>query len=207
MQSSGTTPKIPTPLNLLRSSTSFMSTAKLGWESRTRGRIFCIDRFRRDTAVPSSAKRRGWPKDIAISNSSHKPIQAQRASGQANVGSGITKTPSKCLSSAMPSTYSCTNAGCSSSISNFRRFLCSFPGTSFCLSNFLSGSIPPKSTKRNRLARRLRENEFANRANKNGAEDELFFVGLFFNHHFWAFPDKLRKSRFFFPRARKGHES
>ena len=86
-------------------------------------------------------------------------------------------------------------------------FLCSFPGTSFCLSNFLSGSIPPKSTKRNRLARRLRENEFANRANKNGAEDELFFVGLFFNHHFWAFPDKLRKSRFFFPRARKGHES
>ena len=54
------------------------------------------------------------------------------------------------------------------------------PGTSFCMINFLGGSIPPNSAKRNRLARWPQKKKFGNAAKKKvRAEEELFFFARF----------------------------
>ena len=51
-------------------------------------------------------------------------------------------------------------------------------GTTFCLTNFLSGSTPPKSTKRKRLPRSARKKKFGNAAKKKvRAEGQLFCFG------------------------------
>ena len=55
------------------------------------------------------------------------------------------------------------------------------PNVGFRLTNYLSGSTPPKSAKRERLAWCSKKQKFGNAAkNKIQGEDELIFFGTFF---------------------------
>ena len=77
----------------------------------------------------------------------------------------------------------------------------------FLSEQFLSGSVLPPSTKRNRLAGRQRGNKFGNTAKTTlGAEDDFVFCCPVFQTHFcpgrWcAFPTRRRQSYKIIPRT------
>ena len=74
-------------------------------------------------------------------------------------------------------------------------------GTSFCLTNFLSGFTPPKSTKRKRLSRRARKKKSGMRQKGN-----FFFLPSFFFRVFGRFRT-ICEVVFFCFHARRGKSS
>ena len=74
------------------------------------------------------------------------------------------------------------------------------PGTSFCLINFLSGSTPANSDKRNRLARWPQNKKFGNAAKKKvrAEEDFFFFSACFLDVVFGRFESEPRSQIFTF---------
>ena len=82
------------------------------------------------------------------------------------------------------------------------------PTVGFCLINFLSGSAPPKSAKRNRMAQGSRKKKFGNASKKNvRAQGGLFFFWTLFWTSFFGVSGRFPKSifHFFFFHGGRGH--